>query len=138
MRDCATSVDRNQHPMTRSSYARVADGICYATRAAFNLLPKPDDLSSFGKQIDQLEPVFEETDRDLHAIPAPDGDAAQLAAWLRVRDLTSTEVQRMRDAADSGDLETFSRLSRRLIADGRRAEAIATAYGMTVCGGPTA
>jgi len=135
MWDCATSVDRNQVPMTRSSYAQVADSVCYSAGAAFKLLPKPDGLAAFSNEIDQLEPVFEETQRDLHAIPVPSGDEGELGAWLRIRDRTAREILLMRDAADAGDLTTFKRLSGQVNADAQRGRSIAGEYGMTQCGG---
>lgn len=138
MHECATSVDSHQEHMTRARYAQVAGSVCYSASAAFDLLPNPTDPAEFSSEIRRLEPVFEETQRDLHAIPVPEGDEQPLAAWLRLRDRTAAEILAMRDAADAADPAAFRRLSKRVSADAARAGASAQAYGMPECAGSAA
>jgi hypothetical protein len=120
--------------MSKTTYIQVADNLCYSASAAFELLPQPQSLSDFSRGIRRLQPVMEETQRDLHAIPVPAGDEQQLGEWLQMRDRNVREIDGMRDAADAGDSAKFERLSTQVNIDARRASQMAGQYGMLVCG----
>ena len=111
----------------------MADGICVGGRDAFGLLPTPADLQGVVTELDRLQPVLDSVQRDLHAIPVPQGDEVEIGAWLAARDRARAEIRQMRSVAASGDLAAYNRVGTRLAHDSAYANGRAEAYGITVC-----
>jgi hypothetical protein len=133
MQDCAIDVDRNEQGMTKQRYIQLADGICQGGSDAFGLLPTPADLPGVVTQIDRLKPVLASVQRDLHAIPKPQGDEAAIGAWLAARDQADAEIEQMRTVAAAGDMAAYGKIGTKLAHDSAYANGRAAAYGIRDC-----
>ena len=133
MRDCAVDVDETETPMTKARYIDIADGLCASTQAALQQVPAPSTLPEFDRAMTQLMPVITMLQRDLHAIPAPDGDSRRLNAWLDSRDIVMQDIQAMWDAARRGDQNAFGLASQAVTLGDKASGKMAASYGID-CG----
>lgn len=133
MRDCALDVDATESPMTKARYIEVADGVCEGAQAALEQVPVPRSLPDFDTAMQQMMPVIRMLQRDLRAIPEPDGDGAGLDTWLHSRDIIVQDIQAMWDAARKDDLTGFQQASQAVMLGDKAAGRMAQAYGIN-CG----
>jgi len=133
MRDCAVDVDETETPMTKGRYIEIADGLCATTQAALKQVPAPSTLPEFDRAMTQLMPVITMLERDLRAIPAPDGDSRRLEAWLDSRDIVVQDIQAMWDAARRGDQNAFGMASQAVTLGDKASGRMAASYGID-CG----
>lgn len=133
MSDCAVDVDETETPMSKSRYIDIADGLCAASQAALGQVPAPDTLPDFDRAMKQMMPVITMVQRDLRAIPVPDGDGGRLDAWLHSRDIVVQDIQAMWDAARTGDQNGFGQASQAVTLGAKASGRMAAGYGID-CG----
>jgi hypothetical protein len=133
MDDCAIDVDRTETPMTKARYIELADGLCAGTQAALSQVAVPETLPDFDQAMGKMMPVITMLQRDLRAIPAPDGDGDRLGAWLSSRDIIVQDIQAMWDAAKKDDATGFQQASQAVMLGDKAAGRMAQAYGID-CG----
>jgi hypothetical protein len=137
MHDCAIDVDPTEHPITKQRYIQVADGVCSSAFAgayvAAHSVPKARSVQGFGRVLAARLPVSSLLVRDLHAIPVPPGDEAQIANWLNARDLAYADAVRAQHAAYAGNAKAFKLWAASLLDETNTAATLATNYGATAC-----
>jgi hypothetical protein len=133
MRDCSIDVDLSEHPANLQRYDQLADGICANAAAAYGTVPEPNDLAGFDPWITKLVPLFQGTERDLDAIPAPPGDEEQVAAWRAAHKRSLDDILKIQRAARQGDMAEFERASAITQRDSNKANRLAHDLGLSAC-----
>jgi hypothetical protein len=133
MRDCSVDVDLSEHPANLQRYDQLADGICANAAAAYGTVPEPNNLAGFDAWITTLTPLFQGTERDLDAIPAPPGDEDRVAAWRSAHKRSLDDIRKIQLAAQQGDMAGFEHASQVTQRDSDHANSLAADLGMTAC-----
>jgi hypothetical protein len=131
------------HPrLTKAQLIQQADAICKASQSKTDELTAqlPDTataatLPMFAEGFGKILPVLRDTGKRLHALKPPAEDVSAIQTWLAAWDQTVDQVGELQVAATSGDLAAFNVALDQSATLGATADADATAYGFTVCGG---
>jgi hypothetical protein len=131
------------HPrLTKAQLIEQADAICKASQSKTDELTgelpgtaTAASLPMFADAFGKILPVLRDASERLHALKPPADDVSAIQSWLAAFDQTVDQVGELQAAAASGDLPAFNTALDQSTTLGATADADATAYGFTVCGG---
>src|SRR5688500_7740870 len=118
---------------TEESFIAGATALCEEAAAQAAQIPVPNTLAQLEEVVAQVTPLNEEWNRRTEALPVPAGKEEEWRELLELLPQDEALLEDLGDAAAANDLAEVQRVNDRLMAIGRKEDAIWREVGVPAC-----
>jgi len=131
-----SACDGSGEPLSKDQYRATADAICAETNAALEQIADPTSAADIVDALDDAEPLVEKQLTQLKALSPPEGlaDHHDDAVMLLEEQLDVTGSVKARIEEGESPFDVVNDVVSRLQEIDMKADAAASALGLTVCG----